>query len=674
MKLNNQHSFKKKAKRKKIKKSRKTNLKRKNPILKKLLGGDSGGHYAQNPDVPYIIHIDFVLVDDIYSGEYIYKHKELLYGHTHTVYEKGEFELFWDKGAWVIVHENDKGIITSSTGDMSQMKNKGYRFTPIGNNNIFPSKNIGKWEIIKNGEWTDFNIVEPIIRYDDAASNIKYDSPSTEPFTFEINVTVNKKKQEQFKRIVLDELLKSNTTLGTEEEKTLMNERIFISFNDIQTGGGNDGEIDNATRAAEATGETVRFVRNRVTNGVKTARIAAATLAKQASEAAYKTGTKTAKQASEAAYKTGSEAATATIAAATLAKQASEAAYKTGTKTAKQASEAAYKTGSEAATATIAAATLAKQASETAGKSLKTSTTSSIYSAKRYVADKKKTVTAIIKIYQTEHLDHDTIKKSSKIIKDKLNDGKILERLKKLDIDIVGQFEDQFKTNSVSTSNSAPKPNSVSTSNPAPNSNSKKISAEINETEPHKHLIEMIRSFGEDNQQRNNDKFTNGKNDKFTNGKKSLSIVYKLEDILEPNHIDELIITYKNYKNINPDLSKYADVSGVSVVKLFKMPESTYEFTHVLVSSNFDKDEQPENFTTTLQLLMGEEASTPHGQSSDGVAVGGVVDAVGVGGVVDAVAVPATDYAPVAVPATATVGVPATVADMTSKNLPYWST
>jgi hypothetical protein len=62
---------------------------------------------------------------------------------------------------------------------------------------------------------------------------------------------------------------------------------------------------------------------------------------------------------------------------------------------------------------------------------------------------------------------------------------------------------------------------------------------------------------------------------------------------------------------------------------------------------------------------MGEEASTPHGQSSDGVAVGGVVDAV---------AVPATDYAPVAVPATATVGVPATVADMTSKNLPYWST
>ena len=619
MKLNNQHSFKKKAKRKKIKKSRKTNLKRKNPILKKLLGGDSGGHYAQNPDVPYIIHIDFVLVDDIYSGEYIYKHKELLYGHTHTVYEKGEFELFWDKGAWVIVHENDKGIITSSTGDMSQMKNKGYRFTPIGNNNIFPSKNIGKWEIIKNGEWTDFNIVEPIIRYDDAASNIKYDSPSTEPFTFEINVTVNKKKQEQFKRIVLDELLKSNTTLGTEEEKTLMNERIFISFNDIQTGGGNDGEIDNATRAAEATGETVRFVRNRVTNGVKTARIAAATLAKQASEAAYKKG-------------------------------------------------------SEAATATIAAATLAKQASETAGKSLKTSTTSSIYSAKRYVADKKKTVTAIIKIYQTEHLDHDTIKKSSKIIKDKLNDGKILERLKKLDIDIVGQFEDQFKTNSVSTSNSAPKPNSVSTSNPAPNSNSKKISAEINETEPHKHLIEMIRSFGEDNQQRNNDKFTNGKNDKFTNGKKSLSIVYKLEDILEPNHIDELIITYKNYKNINPDLSKYADVSGVSVVKLFKMPESTYEFTHVLVSRNFDKDEQPENFTTTLQLLMGEEASTPHGQSSDGVAVGGVVDAVGVGGVVDAVAVPATDYAPVAVPATATVGVPATVADMTSKNLPYWST
>ena len=650
MKLNNQHSFKKKAKRKKIKKSRKTNLKRKNPILKKLLGGDSGGHYAQNPDVPYIIHIDFVLVDDIYSGEYIYKHKELLYGHTHTVYEKGEFELFWDKGAWVIVHENDKGIITSSTGDMSQMKNKGYRFTPIGNNNIFPSKNIGKWEIIKNGEWTDFNIVEPIIRYDDAASNIKYDSPSTEPFTFEINVTVNKKKQEQFKRIVLDELLKSNTTLGTEEEKTLMNERIFISFNDIQTGGGNDGEIDNATRAAEATGETVRFVRNRVTNGVKTARIAAATLAKQASEAAYKTGTKTAKQASEAAYKTGSEAATATIAAATLAKQASEA---------------AYRKGSEAATATIAAATLAKQASETAGKSLKTSTTSSIYSAKRYVADKKKTVTAIIKIYQTEHLDHDTIKKSSKIIKDKLNDGKILERLKKLDIDIVGQFEDQFKTNSVSTSNSAPKPNSVSTSNPAPNSNSKKISAEINETEPHKHLIEMIRSFGEDNQQRNNDKFTNGKNDKFTNGKKSLSIVYKLEDILEPNHIDELIITYKNYKNINPDLSKYADVSGVSVVKLFKMPESTYEFTHVLVSRNFDKDEQPENFTTTLQLLMGEEASTPHGQSSD---------AVGVGGVVDAVAVPATDYAPVAVPATATVGVPATVADMTSKNLPYWST
>ena len=516
MKLNNQHSLKKKIKRKKIKKSRKTNLKRKNSILKKLLGGAE-----QSPDGPYIIKIDFLEQDKKFSGEY----KRTVEVDGLDIFKKGNFILFWNKGAWVIVHEDDKDIIKLND-NLSKMSHKGYRFFAIDDDKKYPSKNIGKWEIIKNGEWTDFEIVEPIISYKKKDGTDFYDdSPSTKPFTFEINVTVNKKKQEQFEQIVLKELLnlRTNEELKEKLKKILTKKRIFISFNDIQTGG-------------------------------------------------------------------------------TTVSQASETAYQKVT----------------------AAATAAKQGAR-----------SSINSTKRYVSDKKKTVTAIIKIYPTEHLSIDDTKKISEIITNKLNDGTILKQLKKLDIDIVGdkEFKDQFKINSASISNSESK------KNPA-----KKDSYTMDEKKINKELIKLIR------------KDAIGQNDDiFITGKKSLSIVYKLTDILTSDRIDELIKQYKTSQKKHPDFSKYADDTGVSVVKLFKMPDtnSTHEFTHVLISRNFSSKDKSKEFTTTLKLLIDEiEASATETTPA-------VVEAVEVGVGVPVTSTPATPAppAPPAPPAEATKGV-----------------
>jgi len=568
MKLNNQHSLKKKIKRKKIKKSRKTNLKRKNSILKKLLGGAEAvqshihinqmeqiintnihdeltldtirediGKYlislstdnnSENttPDgirIPFIIHINFLRVDNIYSGEYIYKN--IVDGHAIFENKKSKLILFWDKGAWVIVRKNDKENITSSNRNI--MPQKGYRFTPtptptptpidIDNNNKFPSKNIAKWEIIKNGEWTDFKIVKPIITYKNKNdTDFNHYSPSTKPFTFEINVTVDKKKQEQFELIVLNELLKlrTNEELNKELKEILTNKRIFISFNDIQTGG---GKRINAFK---------KFVRK----GVETV--------------------------------TAAKDKAAATAAATAARQASETAYKKST----------------------AAATAVRQASETAYKK----STSAANSVRRHVSDKKKTVTAIIKIYPTENLSIDDKKKEklSEIITDKLNDRTTLEQLKKLDIDIVGDegFKDQFKINSASISNSESK------KKPA-----KKKSHTLDEIDINKELIKLIRESDQ------NDNI-------FITRKKSLSIVYKLEDILKHESIVKLIEKYKTSQKDHPDFSKYADDIGVSVVKLFKMPDTNnkHEFTHVLISRNFEGKKHDEDFTTTLKLLIGE--------------------------------------------------------------------
>ena len=501
MKLNNQHSFKKKkygkGKEKKIRKSKKNNLKRKKSIFKKLFGGSNivvdensiqryyteknGGEnyldpltyynnasllkffedklkdeqvsnsYNSNGVFPHIINIEFPKQNN-YSGEYIYQDKDTRY--SYPVWKKNnKFTLFRNGVKWYIVDgEHDKKTKGDKEYRFFQKKEQDNNYPPQGRSDIM-------WEESYREEWVPLEEPKkPIITHKKidgtTIENKNKNKSNLESLEFKINIIINKEKEKKFIDIVLNRL---------EEGAGLSKDDIIITFHESNTEH-EGGSISNKAKRFRAA------ARSTTSNALKVA-----------------------------------------------------------------------------------------------GKTAKTQ----INRARRgELLDKKRPVVATIKIYSNN--------KDNLLPKDKLlpkiekifGDEKTINNLKQSNIEILGKVQLTEVPDKLKNSNSEI-------------SRPKKYTKDDKRVQ--KELFNMIIGKESKNDQQIDNVEDNKKN-KLMNIKKSLSIVYELDDIMDDDEITKLIEKYDNNSEYN--FSKYIEGSDATVVKLFKMYEGQYKYTHVLISKD----------------------------------------------------------------------------------------